>query len=76
MVKASLTPDSNPRFRYRNNDDIKTHDPGWSVCYVSRKYYDKPIWCVSERDAEHFFKEQFDKACRESDYELEAEVDG
>lgn len=76
MVKASLTPDNNPRFRYRNNDDIKTHDPGWSVCYVSRGYYDKPIWCVSERDAEQLFKEQFNKACKESEYELEAEVYG
>jgi len=57
MVKASLTPDGNPRFRYRNKADVKTHDPGWSVCYVSRSYYNQAVWCVSEKDAEIAYNE-------------------
>lgn len=68
MVKASLTPDNNPRFRYRNKADTKTHDPGWSVCYVSRSYYHQTVWCISEKDAERFYNE-----CHSDDLNLEAE---
>ena len=68
MVKASLTPDGNPRFRYRNKGDMKTQDPGWSVCYVSRSYYHQTIWCISEKDAERFYNE-----CHADELNLEAE---